>query len=85
MFGCSSNNFFKHNSPVFDVSEEPLTADNWITSFQDLVDLLRCTDSQKVDYAGLKLDEEAKFWQKFKKVLIVEELTFVLDRTFEVG
>jgi hypothetical protein len=59
---------------VFDGNEWPLAADNWITSLEDLADALRCTDSQKVDYAGLKLKGEARFWWKATKISIVEEL-----------
>jgi hypothetical protein len=72
--GCSSADFLKHNSPMFDGSEGPMAADNWISNFQDLADTLRCTDSQKVDFAGLKLDGEARFWWKARKELIAEEL-----------
>jgi mRNA deadenylase 3'-5' endonuclease subunit Ccr4 len=45
MAGCSSANFFRHNSPMFDGSAGPLAADNWFTNFQDLADALWCTDS----------------------------------------
>jgi hypothetical protein len=31
--GCSSANFFRHNSPVFDGSEGPMATDNWISNF----------------------------------------------------
>jgi hypothetical protein len=72
--GCSSATFFRHNSPVFDGNEGSLAADNWITSFEDLADAVRCTDSQKVDYAGLKLEGEARFWWKATKMGITEEL-----------
>jgi hypothetical protein len=36
MVDCSSNNFFKQNSLVFEGIEGYLAADNWITNFQDL-------------------------------------------------
>ncbi len=62
--GCSSANFFKHNSLVFDGSVGPIATDNQIANFKDLAEALNCTDSQKVDYAGLKLDSEAKYWWK---------------------
>lgn len=71
---CSSANFFRHNSLVFDMSAEPLAVDNYITNFQDLADALRCTDSQKVNYARLKLDGESSYWWKSTKVLLAEEL-----------
>jgi hypothetical protein len=42
---CSSTTFFKHCPPIFDGNKGPLAADNWITSFEDLVEAVRCTDS----------------------------------------
>jgi hypothetical protein len=43
---CSSVDFFRYNSPVFD---GPIVAEDWITSFDDLADALSCTDEQKVN------------------------------------
>jgi hypothetical protein len=71
---CSSADFFKHNSPVFDESERPIEAEDWITSFDDLVHALSCNDEQKVKYVGLKLIGEANYWWKSAKALIAEEL-----------
>jgi hypothetical protein len=59
---------------VFDGRGGPMVADDWVTSFENLVDVLRCTDEQKVDYAGLKLRGETKYWLKSTKALIAEEL-----------
>jgi hypothetical protein len=42
--GCSSTTFSRHNSPVFDGSEGPMVVDNYITSFEDLVYELSCTE-----------------------------------------
>jgi hypothetical protein len=71
--GCSLANFM-HNSHMFDESERPLAADNWISTFEDRADALRCTDDQKVDYAGLKLNGEAQDWWKARKTLLTEVL-----------
>jgi hypothetical protein len=70
---CSSTNF-GHNSLMFDGSEGPLAADNWISTCEDLADALRCTNDQKVDYAGLKLNGEARYWWNAKKTLLTKEL-----------
>jgi hypothetical protein len=45
-----------------------MATDDWITSHEDLTDMLSCTQSQKVVYAGLKFRSEAKYWWKFKKL-----------------
>jgi len=71
---CSSTTFFRHNSPVFYERGGLMAGDDWATSFEDLADVVRCTDEQKVDYAGLKLMGEAKYWCKSAKALIAEEL-----------
>jgi hypothetical protein len=60
--------------PIFDGNKGPLAADNWITSFEDLVEVVRCTDAQKVDYARLRLEGEARYWWKATKMAITEEL-----------
>jgi hypothetical protein len=53
----------------------PLVAtNNWITNIQDLSDALRFTNSQKVDYAGLKLEGEASYWWKAIKARLAEEI-----------
>jgi hypothetical protein len=44
MVGCPSNTFFKHNPPMFDGSEGPIAADDWIATFEDLADALSYTD-----------------------------------------
>jgi hypothetical protein len=72
--GCSSIAFFKHSPPVFNGSEGPLEADEWITSFEDLADTLSCTEDQRVNYAGLSLKGEARHWWKATKTMLTEEL-----------
>jgi hypothetical protein len=50
-----------------------MTADDWITSHEDLANTLRCTESLKVDYTGLKFKGEAKYWWKSKKLHLTRE------------
>jgi len=59
--------------PKFYGNEGPIAADDWITSHEDLADSLRCTEEQKVDYAGLKFRGEAKNWWKSKKLHLTRE------------
>jgi hypothetical protein len=66
--------FFRRNSLVLDAREGSMASDDWVTSFEDLTDALRCTDEQKVDYAGLKLIGEARYWWKARKTFLIEEL-----------
>jgi hypothetical protein len=48
--GCSSAPFFRHNPHVFNGSEGPLEADEWITSLEDLADELSYTKDQRIKY-----------------------------------
>jgi hypothetical protein len=50
-----------------------MMADDWITSHEDLTEMLGCTESQKVAYAGLKLKGEANYWWKSKKLDLTRE------------
>ncbi len=68
----SSATFFRHNSPMFDESEGPMPANDSLATFEDLVDSLRCTDEQKVDYVRLKLKCKARYWWKATKTLLTE-------------
>jgi hypothetical protein len=74
MVGCPSITFFKHKPPMFDGSEGPIAADDWIATFEDLANALSCTDGQKVNYAGLILKGEARHWWKARKTFLIEEL-----------
>jgi hypothetical protein len=71
--GCSSALFSRQNSPEFFGEEGPMMADDWITSHDDLTEMLGCTESQKVAYAGLKLKGEANYWWKSKKLDLTRE------------
>jgi hypothetical protein len=43
--GCSSALFSRQNSPEFFDEEGPMMADDWITSHEDLTEMLSCTES----------------------------------------
>jgi hypothetical protein len=81
--GCSSIAFFKHIPPVFNGSEGPLEADEWITSFEDLANTLSCKEDQRVNYVGLSLKGEARHWWKDTKTQLTEELGRGVPITWE--
>jgi hypothetical protein len=60
--GCTSANFFRHNSPTFNVIPGPIAAEHWLNGIQRLVGALKWEriDEQKVNYAVLKLTGEAE-------------------------
>jgi hypothetical protein len=43
--GCSSALFSRHNLPEFFGEEGPMMADDWITSHEDLTEMLSCAES----------------------------------------
>jgi hypothetical protein len=70
---CSSAFFSRQNSLEFFGEEGPMMANDWITSHEDLTEMLGCTESQKVVYASLKLKGEANYWWKSKKLDLTRE------------
>lgn len=58
--GCTSANFFRHNSRNFHVIPGLIADDRWLNGIQRLVAALKCPDEQKENYAGLKLTGEAE-------------------------
>jgi hypothetical protein len=72
--GCSSESFFKHNSPVFTGHEGPREADSWFETTQKLMLALNCTDAEMVNYGGLKLVGEASKWWDLTKASLKAEL-----------
>lgn len=74
VIGCLMANFFRHNSATFDGSQGLIKVDIWISDLQELLEMLDCTDKQKVKYVGLKLSGEALRWWKAKKQLLAMKL-----------
>jgi hypothetical protein len=81
--GCTSANFFRHNSPTFDGIAGPIAADHWLNGIQRLMVALKCTDEQKVNYAGLKLTGEAEYWWMSKQAMLILELGEDVPITWE--
>jgi hypothetical protein len=81
--GCTSANFFRHNSPTFDGIAGPIAADHWLNGIQRLMVALKCIDEQKVNYAGLKLIGEAEYWWMSKQAMLITELGEDVPITWE--
>ncbi|XP_073357968.1 uncharacterized protein [Aegilops tauschii subsp. strangulata] len=61
--------FKKHAPPTFVETAEPLDADNWVCTIEDLLELVGCTkDHERVAYAAHCLGGTARaWWDGFKQ------------------
>jgi hypothetical protein len=47
--------FMSHNPPTYSHSVEPLDADDWLKTINKKLNIVQCTDSEKVLYASVRL------------------------------
>jgi hypothetical protein len=72
--GCPFKIFERLSIPMFDGKLGPIEAENWLVDVEEILQLARCTEEQKVQYIAYRLSGEAKRWWNAKKVLLVQEL-----------
>ncbi|XP_057979122.1 uncharacterized protein LOC131165395 [Malania oleifera] len=60
--GCSIEQFTKLKPSAFMGSTDPVCAENWIQEIEKILDVLNCTERQKVTFATFKLAGEAERW-----------------------
>ena len=70
--------FKKHAPPTFIETAEPLDADDWVRTIEDLLELVSCTeDREKVAYAAHCLGGTAKaWWDGFKAMRVEQNITW---------
>ncbi|XP_057958404.1 uncharacterized protein LOC131151170 [Malania oleifera] len=74
--GCSIDQFTRLKPSAFVGSVDPVRAKNWIQKIKKVLDVLNCTENQKVTFSTFKLAREAKkWWVSVKKM---EELRLIL-------
>ncbi|XP_057953795.1 uncharacterized protein LOC131148076 [Malania oleifera] len=69
--GCSIDQFTRLKPHVFMGSVNPVQAENWIGKIEKILDVLNCTEKQKVDFATFKLPGEVERW--WKSIRMLEE------------
>ncbi|XP_020147085.1 uncharacterized protein [Aegilops tauschii subsp. strangulata] len=77
--GCSTlAEFKKHAPPTFIETPEPLDADDWVRTIEDLLELVGCTeDREKVAYAAHCLRRTARaWWDGFKAMHAEQNITW---------
>ena len=70
--------FKKHAPPTFIETAEPLDADDWVRTIEDLLELVGCTeDREKVAYAAHCLGGTARaWWDGFKAMHAEQNITW---------
>ena len=56
------NSFSRLRPSTFSESDDPLVADDWLRDIERKLDLIRCTDEEKVDFAAHQLEGSASAW-----------------------
>jgi hypothetical protein len=51
-----------HKPPTFASSPDPLDADDWLKSIENMLNIAQCTDQEKVLYASGRLTGPATDW-----------------------
>ena len=54
--------FMSHKPPTFSHSPDPLQADDWIKTVEKMLNIVQCTDRDKVLYASGRLEGTATDW-----------------------
>ena len=54
--------FMSHKPPMFSHSTDPLQADDWIKTVEKMLNIVQCTDREKVLYASGRLEGTAADW-----------------------
>jgi hypothetical protein len=72
--GCSFKGFYEHPFPMFKLNLNSGEAREWLTSLEELVRVMDCTEEQRVKYAAYKFSGEARRWWYAKRNSLVMEL-----------
>ena len=51
-----------HSPPTFSHSPDPLHADDWLKTIEKMLNIVQCTDREKVLYASGRLEGTAADW-----------------------
>jgi hypothetical protein len=54
--------FMSHKPPSFSHSPDPLQADDWIKTVEKMLNIVQCTDREKILYASGKLEGTTVDW-----------------------
>jgi hypothetical protein len=72
--GCSFKEFYEHHFPMFKGNLNFGEAREWLTSLEELLQVMDCTEEQRVKYAAYKFSRDARRWWYAKRNSLVMEL-----------
>ena len=72
--GCTFDQFNRQHPPVYNGKGDAVLAENWLVEINELLEVLGCTDTQRVSFATFKLQGDANRWWPSKKLLLSQEL-----------
>jgi hypothetical protein len=72
--GCSFKEFYEHPFPMFKGNLNSGEAREWLTSLEELLRVMNCTEEQRVKYTAYKFSGEARQWWYAKRNSLVMEL-----------
>jgi hypothetical protein len=72
--GCSFKEFYEHPFPMFKENLNYGEVREWLTSLEELLRVMDCTEEQRVKYATYKFSGEARRWCYDKRNSLVMEL-----------
>jgi hypothetical protein len=69
--GFSFKEFYEHPFPMFKGNLNSGEAREWLTSLEELLQVVDCTEEQRVKYAAYKFSKEARRWWYAKRNSLV--------------
>jgi hypothetical protein len=72
--GCSFKEFYDHHFPMFKGNLNSGEAREWLTSLEELLRVMDCTEEQRVKYAAYKFSGETRRWWYAKRNSLVMKL-----------
>ena len=74
MTGTSNNNFHraleqfqKMKPPLFEGEADPLQAEAWLLQIEKILDVMNCTNEQRVSFSSFMFQKEAEHWWRAVK------------------
>ena len=71
--GSTFGQFKKLNPPAFKGESNPIVAESWTLDLENYIDVLNCSETQKVVFATFMLSSEVEHWWRMEKRLLRNE------------
>ncbi|XP_059455138.1 uncharacterized protein LOC132185376 [Corylus avellana] len=76
--GCTFGNFNRQRPPIFDGQPDAIATENWVLQIEKLMDVMNCTEEQRVKYATFYLTEGAERWWTAQKEHLQQRLGAII-------